>query len=99
MRDGQLLGNGTGQQDRVGSCALAVTRARAAGHDLDGAVAYSDSYFPFPDAPETLIDAGVRAIFCTTGSVRDEIVRQTLRDGGVAVAQLPDREARGFFGH
>ncbi len=99
VRDGQLLGNGTGQQDRVGSCALAVTRGRAAGHAIDGAAAYSDSFFPFPDAPQTLIDAGVSAIFCTTGSVRDELVRQTLRDSGVSVAQLPDREARGFFGH
>lgn len=99
VRDGQLLGNGTGQQDRVGSCALAVTRARGAGHDVTGAVAYSDSYFPFPDAPQTLIDAGVTALFCTTGSVRDDTVRETLGDGGVAVAQLPDRDARGFFGH
>lgn len=99
VRDGQLLGNGVGQQDRVGSCSLAVTRGRAAGHYIAGAVAYSDSFFPFPDAPQTLIDAGVRAIFCTTGSVRDDLVRQTLREGGVAIAQLPDRDARGFFGH
>ena len=46
-----------------------------------------------------LIDAGVSAIFSTTGSVRDELVLQTMLDAGVAVAQLPDREARGFFGH
>jgi len=99
VRDGQLLGNGVGQQDRVGGCALAVTRARDAGHQISGAVAYSDSFFPFPDAPQVLIDAGVSAIFCTTGSVRDELVLQTMLDAGVAVAQLPDREARGFFGH
>lgn len=46
-----------------------------------------------------LIDAGVRAIFCTTGSVRDDLVRQTMLDAGVTVVQLPDRDARGFFGH
>jgi phosphoribosylaminoimidazolecarboxamide formyltransferase/IMP cyclohydrolase len=99
VRDGQLLGNGVGQQDRVGGCALAIHRARDAGHEIAGAVAYSDSFFPFPDAPQALIDAGVSAIFCTTGSVRDEVVRQTMRDAGLAVAQLPDRDARGFFGH
>jgi hypothetical protein len=99
VRDGQLLGNGVGQQDRIGGCALAITRARDAGHDTAGAVAYSDSFFPFPDGPQVLIDAGVTAIFCTSGSVRDDLVRQTVLDAGVALAQLPDRDARGFFGH
>jgi phosphoribosylaminoimidazolecarboxamide formyltransferase/IMP cyclohydrolase len=99
VRDGRLLGNGVGQQDRVGGCALALSRARDAGHDVSGAAAYSDSFFPFPDGPQTLIDAGVSAIFCTTGSVRDDIVLQTMVNAGVAVAQLPDRDARGFFGH
>jgi phosphoribosylaminoimidazolecarboxamide formyltransferase / IMP cyclohydrolase len=99
VRDGQLLGNGVGQQDRVGACALAVSRARDAGHDTTGAAAYSDSFFPFPDAPRVLIEAGIGAIFCTSGSVRDDIVRQTMLDAGVGVAQLPDRDARGFFGH
>lgn len=99
VRDGQLLGNGVGQQDRVGGCQLAVARATAAGHSTDGCAAYSDSYFPFPDGPQVLIDAGVRAVFRTTGSVRDHVVRQTFRDAGVVVAQLPDHAARGFFAH
>lgn len=99
VRDGQLLGNGVGQQDRVGGCALAVTRARDAGHDTTGAVAYSDSFFPFPDGPQVLIDAGISAIFSTSGSVRDDAVREAVLGAGVALAQLPDRAARGFFGH
>jgi phosphoribosylaminoimidazolecarboxamide formyltransferase/IMP cyclohydrolase len=99
VHGGQLIGNGVGQQDRVGGCALAVMRARDAGHDTAGAVAYSDSFFPFPDAPQALIDAGVSAIFSTSGSVRDDVVRQTMIDAGVSVRQLPDRQARGFFGH
>jgi phosphoribosylaminoimidazolecarboxamide formyltransferase/IMP cyclohydrolase len=99
VHDGQLLGNAVGQQDRVGACALAVTRARDAGHEVAGAVAYSDSFFPFPDGPQLLVDVGVSAVFCTSGSVRDEQVRRTLIDAGVALAQLPDRDARGFFGH
>jgi phosphoribosylaminoimidazolecarboxamide formyltransferase/IMP cyclohydrolase len=99
VRDGQLLGNGVGQQDRVGGCALAITRATDAGHDTHGAVAYSDSFFPFPDGPQLLIDAGVSAVFCTSGSVRDDVVRETFAAAGVTVVQLPDRSARGFFGH
>lgn len=99
VRDGQLIGNGVGQQDRVGGCELAIARAAAAGHATAGAVAYSDSFFPFPDGPERLIEAGVRAVFCTSGSVRDDEVRRTFTDAGVHLVQLPDRSARGFFGH
>jgi phosphoribosylaminoimidazolecarboxamide formyltransferase / IMP cyclohydrolase len=99
VRDGQLLGNGVGQQDRVGGCALAITRATDAGHATEGSVAYSDSFFPFPDGAQLLVDAGVTAVFCTTGSVRDDVVRQAFTDAGVTVVQLPDRLARGFFGH
>jgi phosphoribosylaminoimidazolecarboxamide formyltransferase / IMP cyclohydrolase len=99
VRDGALIGNGVGQQDRVGCCALAIARATDAGHAIAGAVAYSDSFFPFPDAPQTLIDAGVSAVFSTSGSVRDDLVRQTFVDAGVPLVQLPDRAARGFFGH
>jgi phosphoribosylaminoimidazolecarboxamide formyltransferase/IMP cyclohydrolase len=99
VRDGQLLGNGVGQQDRVGGCGLAVSRATDAGHVTAGAVAYSDSFFPFPDGPQILVDAGVSAIFCTSGSVRDDVVREAFLAGGVSVAQLPDPNARGFFGH
>ncbi|HET6510315.1 MAG TPA: hypothetical protein VFG42_26210 [Baekduia sp.] len=99
VRDGALIGNGVGQQDRVSCCALAITRATDAGHAIAGAVAYSDSFFPFPDAPQTLIDAGIAAVFSTSGSVRDDLVRQAFRDAGVPLAQLPDRAARGFYAH
>lgn len=99
IRDGQLLGNGVGQQDRVGGCALAIRRATDAGHELAGCVAYSDSFFPFPDGPQLLIDAGAAAVFCTSGSIRDQEVRETFVNAGVTLVQLPDRTARGFFAH
>jgi hypothetical protein len=31
--------------------------------------------------------------------VRDDEVRQTFTQAGVALVELPDRTARGFFGH
>ena len=99
VREGQLLGNGVGQQDRVGGCALAIRRARDAGHATEGCVAYSDSFFPFPDGPELLIDAGACAVFSTTGSVRDDLVRETFTEAGITLVSLPDRIGRGFFGH
>jgi phosphoribosylaminoimidazolecarboxamide formyltransferase / IMP cyclohydrolase len=98
-RDGGLLGNGVGQQDRVGCCELALKRAADAGHKPAGAVAASDSFFPQSDGPQTLIDAGISAIWATSGSVRDEDTHEVCRQRGVALWQVPDSVGRGFFGH
>ncbi|MEM7754709.1 MAG: bifunctional phosphoribosylaminoimidazolecarboxamide formyltransferase/IMP cyclohydrolase [Planctomycetota bacterium] len=64
----RLFGAGAGQMDRVASCRLAIDKA---GEHAHGAVALSDAFFPFPDGPELLIDAGVRAIVHPGGSKRD----------------------------
>ena len=99
VRGGQLIGNGVGQQDRVGCCELAIKRARDAGHETAGAVAYSDSFFPFPDGPEVLAKAGIKAILASSGSVKDGEVKETCRKLGVALVLIPDAVGRGFFGH
>ncbi|HEY3244941.1 MAG TPA: bifunctional phosphoribosylaminoimidazolecarboxamide formyltransferase/IMP cyclohydrolase [Phycisphaerae bacterium] len=72
-KDGMLLGNGAGQMSRVMSCRVATWLARENGHadKLPGAVAASDAFFPFPDGPEILMDAGVTAIVQPGGSKRD----------------------------
>ncbi|MDI6778085.1 MAG: hypothetical protein QMD77_02740 [Patescibacteria group bacterium] len=99
VNNGKLIGNGVGQQDRVGCCELAIKRAKDAGHDTEGAVAASDSFFPFPDAPETLVKAGVKAIFSTSGSVKDKEIQKLCVEKSVILVQIPDKLARGFFGH
>jgi len=99
VKDGMLLGNGVGQQDRVGGCELAVKRAKDAGHNIDKAAAYSDSFFPFTDGTEALAKAGIKAILTTSGSVRDKDVKEFCQKQGVALAMIPDSVARGFFGH
>lgn len=96
---GMLVGNGVGQQDRVSAAVLALSRANAAGHDTKGAVAYSDSFFPFPDGPQTLADAGISAILATRGSVNDDKVVEALKKADVAFYTLPDTSARGFYAH
>jgi phosphoribosylaminoimidazolecarboxamide formyltransferase/IMP cyclohydrolase len=72
-RGKQLLGAGAGQMDRVASCRLAVEKA---GERMKGdgppPVAASDAFFPFPDGPQVLIDAGVKCIVHPGGSKRDE---------------------------
>ncbi|MFO0861467.1 MAG: bifunctional phosphoribosylaminoimidazolecarboxamide formyltransferase/IMP cyclohydrolase [Phycisphaerales bacterium] len=65
----RLFGAGAGQMDRLTSCRLAVQKAA----DLaKGALAFSDAFFPFPDGPRILIDAGVSTIVHPGGSKRDQ---------------------------
>ncbi|MFA5810071.1 MAG: hypothetical protein WC935_07025 [Thermoleophilia bacterium] len=96
---GSLVGNGVGQQDRVGGCQLAIARAGSAGHETRGCVAYSDSFFPFTDGPEELAQAGIIAILASSGSVRDDAVRAFCREHNVALYLIPDATGRGFYGH
>lgn len=65
----RLFGAGAGQMDRLTSCRLAVQKA---GDWAKGAVAFSDAFFPFPDGPQILIDAGVSVIVHPGGSKRDQ---------------------------
>jgi phosphoribosylaminoimidazolecarboxamide formyltransferase/IMP cyclohydrolase len=117
VKDGQLIGNGVGQQDRVGAAQLALMRttndfpelSEEGGqviikisldkNKLAGSIAYSDSFFPFPDGPELLAKAGIKAILTTSGSIGDESVINTLTGHGVTVAMMPDKQARGFYMH
>ncbi|MCC6660258.1 MAG: bifunctional phosphoribosylaminoimidazolecarboxamide formyltransferase/IMP cyclohydrolase [Phycisphaerales bacterium] len=64
----RLYGAGAGQMDRVASCRIAVAKA---GELCRGAVAAGDAFFPFPDGPGALIDAGVKVIVHPGGSKRD----------------------------
>jgi phosphoribosylaminoimidazolecarboxamide formyltransferase/IMP cyclohydrolase len=99
VKGGALIGNGVGRQDRVGGCELALRLVERAGHDVAGAVAYSDSFFPFSDGPELLVEAGVRIIGATRGSVRDAEVRGVCEKHKVTLVWMPDRSGRGFYGH
>ena len=58
-RDGQTLGVGAGQMSRVDAVRIAVEKARAHGHSLEGAVLASDAFFPFADGPELALEAGI----------------------------------------
>ena len=96
VKDGALIANATGQQSRVLACKLALM---IAGPRAKGAVAYSDSFFPFIDGPKVLADAGIKSLFVTSGSIRDKEVFAYFKSRGVKVFSLPDEQARGFFGH
>ncbi|WP_416484931.1 bifunctional phosphoribosylaminoimidazolecarboxamide formyltransferase/IMP cyclohydrolase [Streptomyces sp. CL12] len=82
-KDGASVGVGMGQVNRVDSCKLAVERAGE--ERARGSYAASDAFFPFPDGPQILIDAGVRAIVQPGGSVRDELAVEAARKAGVTM--------------
>lgn len=79
----RLFGAGAGQMDRLTSCRIAVEKAgealRAAlGTRAGGAkavvpiIACSDAFFPFPDGPKVLLDAGATMLVHPGGSKRDK---------------------------
>jgi phosphoribosylaminoimidazolecarboxamide formyltransferase/IMP cyclohydrolase len=73
VRDGRLIGFGSGQTSRVDAARQAVEKARAiSGADvLRGAACASDAFYPFPDAVEGCLDAGVTAFVQPGGSKKD----------------------------
>ncbi len=79
---GASVGVGMGQVNRVDSCRLAVERAA---DRASGSVAASDAFFPFPDGPQILFDAGVRAVVQPGGSGRDQEVGEAARAAGVTM--------------
>ncbi|GAB2721500.1 bifunctional phosphoribosylaminoimidazolecarboxamide formyltransferase/IMP cyclohydrolase [Nocardia thraciensis] len=80
--DGASVGVGMGQVNRVDAVHLAVLRA---GDRATGSVAASDAYFPFPDGPQQLIAAGVKAIVQPGGSVRDQLTIDVCREAGLTM--------------
>lgn len=99
VKDGTMIANATGQQSRVLACRLAIMIAKNAKHSTRGAVAYSDSFFPFIDGPKVLADAGIKSLFVTSGSIRDNEVFEYLKSRGILVVSLRDEVARGFYAH
>jgi phosphoribosylaminoimidazolecarboxamide formyltransferase/IMP cyclohydrolase len=70
-RDGQTLGVGAGQMSRVDAARFGAMKAAL---PLQGSVAASDAFFPFPDGLEAVAAAGATAVIQPGGSVRDEEV-------------------------
>jgi len=74
VKDKTLLGAGAGQMSRLDSSKIAVMKAVEHKHDLTGAVAASDAFFPFADGLLAIAESGITAIIQPGGSVRDNEV-------------------------
>jgi phosphoribosylaminoimidazolecarboxamide formyltransferase / IMP cyclohydrolase len=73
VRERRLVGMGSGQTSRVDAARQAVVKAQAmlGVASTIGAACASDAFFPFPDAVEVCLAAGVRAFAQPGGSMRD----------------------------
>ena len=67
-KDGQSLGVGAGQMNRVGSARIAL---ETAGDKAQGAVLASDGFFPFDDTVRLAASHGITAVIHPGGSMRD----------------------------
>ncbi len=68
-KDGQTLGIGAGQMNRVGAAKIAI---EACGNKSEGAVLSSDGFFPFDDTVRLAAEYGIKAIIQPGGSIRDK---------------------------
>ena len=81
-RDGQTVGVGAGQMSRVDSAKIGAMKAQL---PLNGTVAASDAFFPFPDGVEEIAKAGATAIIQPGGSQRDSEVIEAADRLGLAM--------------
>jgi phosphoribosylaminoimidazolecarboxamide formyltransferase/IMP cyclohydrolase len=87
-RDRMLLGAGAGQMDRPSAARLAIGKA---GDRIANSVAASDAFFPFPDGPRLLLDAGVTAIIHPGGSLKDQDTIDLVNERGAALVLTGQR--------
>ncbi len=81
-RDGQTVGVGAGQMSRVDAAKFGAMKAAL---PLQGCVAASDAFFPFPDGLEAVAQAGASAVIQPGGSVNDDKVVAAADKLGIAM--------------
>ncbi len=90
-RDGQTVGIGAGQMSRVDAARFGAMKAVL---PLQGTVAASDAFFPFPDGLEAVAQAGATAVIQPGGSVKDQDVIAAADKLGIAMVLTGIRHFR-----
>jgi phosphoribosylaminoimidazolecarboxamide formyltransferase/IMP cyclohydrolase len=91
VKDGQAVGIGAGQQNRLDSARIAAERAD--GRAKGGACA-SDAFFPFRDGLDAAAAAGITAVIQPGGSVRDDEVIAAADEHGITMVFTGERHFR-----
>lgn len=91
VKDEATVGVGAGQMSRVDSVMLAGHKA---GDRARGAVMASDAFFPFPDGIEAAAKHGIAAVVQPGGSIRDDLVIETVDALGLVMVLTGTRHFR-----
>jgi phosphoribosylaminoimidazolecarboxamide formyltransferase/IMP cyclohydrolase len=70
---------------RIDSTKIAASKAKEHGHNLEGAVAASDAFFPFPDGLLEIASHGIKAVIQPGGSVRDQEVIDAANENKISM--------------
>jgi len=88
VKDGQAVGIGAGQQNRVEAGQIAANKAD--GRAKGGACA-SDAFYPFPDGIEAAASAGVAVVIQPGGGMKDEVIIERADELGLAMVFTGER--------
>lgn len=81
-KNGQTLGIGAGQMNRIGAAKIALEQA---GEKAQGNVMSSDAFFPMSDTVELAAKAGIAAIIQPGGSIKDADSIAAADEHGIAM--------------
>ncbi|MEW6506269.1 MAG: bifunctional phosphoribosylaminoimidazolecarboxamide formyltransferase/IMP cyclohydrolase [Bacteroidota bacterium] len=85
VKNKKILGVGAGQTSRIDSAKIGAEKAKQFGHNLSGAVAASDAFFPFPDGILEIASHGITAIIQPGGSIKDEEVIKAANEKNISM--------------
>ena len=96
VKNGMEIGLGSGQTSRVDAAKQAVAKALAfqGPEALKGAACGSDAFYPFPDAVEVCLEAGVSAFAQPGGSIHDKDAIEAAEKAGAAMMITGTRHFR-----
>ena len=92
--EGQTLGLGMGQVNRVDAVEQALRRWKTHHSHLTSPCLVSDAFFPFRDSIDLIAQSGVKIILQPGGSLRDEEVIQAANEHGINMILTGQRHFR-----
>jgi len=88
VKDGQTLGIGAGQMNRVGAAEIALKQA---GSKAQGATLASDAFFPMNDTVALAVQYGIACIIQPGGSIKDADSIKACDDAQIAMVFTGER--------
>jgi phosphoribosylaminoimidazolecarboxamide formyltransferase/IMP cyclohydrolase len=92
--EGQTVGLGMGQVNRVDAVEQAIGRMRKHQPNCLNPVLASDAFFPFADSMEKIAEAGIRFVIQPGGSIRDDEVLSRAQALGITTVLTGTRHFR-----